>query len=112
MAARRAGGSSGKRRPPPPPPHLYVYFLYTCILLFFLEFLELRHPSSLRYTQAAVQSSANPPPPVFMRILLFDLFEKIQVIDGMDVVKVIEAVGTSSGKTSKPVVIADCGQLE
>ena len=47
-----------------------------------------------------------------MRILLFDLFEKIQVIEGMDVVKVIEAVGTSSGKTSKPVVIADCGQLE
>ena len=29
----------------------------------------------------------------------------------MDVVKKIEAVGSSSGKTSKPVVIADCGQL-
>merc|ERR1712005_96830 len=30
---------------------------------------------------------------------------------GMDVVKKIEAVGSSSGKTSQPVVIADCGQL-
>ena len=33
------------------------------------------------------------------------------VTDGMDVVKKIEAVGSQSGKTSKPVVIADCGQL-
>ena len=29
----------------------------------------------------------------------------------MDVVKKIEAVGSGSGATSKPVVIADCGQL-
>merc|ERR1712071_24084 len=34
------------------------------------------------------------------------------VVEGMDVVKKIEAVGSQSGKTSKPVVIADCGQLE
>ena len=33
------------------------------------------------------------------------------VVDGMDVVKKIEAVGSEGGKTSKPVVIADCGQL-
>jgi len=33
------------------------------------------------------------------------------VVDGMNVVKAIEAVGSQSGKTSKPVVIADCGQL-
>merc|ERR1711964_55205 len=33
------------------------------------------------------------------------------VMDGMDVVKKVEAVGSQSGKTSKPVVIADCGQL-
>ena len=33
------------------------------------------------------------------------------VTKGMDVVKAIEAVGTSSGKTTKQVVIADCGQL-
>merc|ERR1712007_101176 len=32
------------------------------------------------------------------------------VTEGMDVVKKIEAVGSSSGKTSQPVVIADCGQ--
>merc|ERR1719408_404525 len=34
-----------------------------------------------------------------------------KVVDGMDVVKKCEAVGSQSGKTSKPVVIADCGQL-
>lgn len=33
------------------------------------------------------------------------------VTNGMDVVKKIEAVGSSSGKTSQPVVIADCGQI-
>merc|ERR1711968_149953 len=33
------------------------------------------------------------------------------VVDGMDVVKKIEAVGSQSGKTAKPVVIADCGQI-
>ena len=33
------------------------------------------------------------------------------VTKGMDVVKAIEAVGSSSGATSKPVVIADCGQI-
>merc|ERR1711972_819718 len=33
------------------------------------------------------------------------------VTDGMDVVKKIEAVGSQSGKTSKPVEIADSGQL-
>ena len=34
-----------------------------------------------------------------------------KVIEGMDVVKAIEKVGSGSGTTSKPVVIADCGQL-
>ena len=33
------------------------------------------------------------------------------VTAGMDVVKAIEAVGSGSGSTSAPVVIADCGQL-
>merc|ERR1712032_672378 len=33
------------------------------------------------------------------------------VTEGMDVVKKIEAVGSQSGKTSKQVVIAECGQL-
>merc|ERR1712216_215312 len=33
------------------------------------------------------------------------------VKEGMDVVKRIEAVGSQSGKTSQPVMIADCGQL-
>nr|KJB15750.1 hypothetical protein B456_002G193600 [Gossypium raimondii] len=34
-----------------------------------------------------------------------------QVVEGMDVVKAVEKVGSSSGRTSKPVVVADCGQL-
>jgi peptidylprolyl isomerase len=34
-----------------------------------------------------------------------------QVVEGLDVVKAIEKVGSSSGKTSKTVTIADCGQL-
>ncbi|EOA15636.1 hypothetical protein CARUB_v10005879mg [Capsella rubella] len=34
-----------------------------------------------------------------------------QVVQGLDVVKAIEKVGSSSGKPSKPVVVADCGQL-
>ena len=34
-----------------------------------------------------------------------------EVIDGMDVVETIEAVGSQGGKTSKPVIIADCGQI-
>ena len=33
------------------------------------------------------------------------------VTNGMDVVKAVEAVGSGSGQTSQPVVIADCGQL-
>ncbi|XP_074648877.1 peptidyl-prolyl cis-trans isomerase [Tubulanus polymorphus] len=33
------------------------------------------------------------------------------VTEGMDVVKKVESVGSDSGKTSKKVVIEDCGQL-
>ncbi|XP_066156333.1 peptidyl-prolyl cis-trans isomerase [Euwallacea fornicatus] len=33
------------------------------------------------------------------------------VVEGMDVVKKIEAIGSQSGKTSKKIVVADCGQL-
>lgn len=35
-----------------------------------------------------------------------------KVIDGMDVVKAVEKVGTQSGKTKKVVKIADSGELE
>ncbi|CAM0947554.1 unnamed protein product [Alopecurus aequalis] len=34
-----------------------------------------------------------------------------QVIEGLDVVKAVEKVGSQSGNCSKPVVVADCGQL-
>ena len=33
------------------------------------------------------------------------------VTKGMDVVQKVEKFGSGSGKTSKPIVVADCGQL-
>jgi len=33
------------------------------------------------------------------------------VVEGMDVVKAMEAVGSRNGRTSQPVVIADCGEV-
>merc|ERR1712076_52501 len=33
-----------------------------------------------------------------------------QVVEGMDVVKKIESFGSQSGKTSKKIMVADCGQ--
>ncbi|XP_058963599.1 peptidyl-prolyl cis-trans isomerase-like [Pocillopora verrucosa] len=33
------------------------------------------------------------------------------VVEGMDVVRKMEAIGSDSGKTAKPVAISDCGQL-
>nr|CAD7408077.1 unnamed protein product [Timema cristinae]CAD7428842.1 unnamed protein product [Timema monikensis] len=33
------------------------------------------------------------------------------VVEGMDVVKKVESYGSQSGKTSKKIVVADCGQL-
>ncbi|CAJ1952498.1 unnamed protein product [Cylindrotheca closterium] len=34
------------------------------------------------------------------------------VVEGLDVVDAVEAVGSQSGKTSKKVVVQDCGELE
>ena len=34
-----------------------------------------------------------------------------EVVEGMDVVRAMEAVGSREGRTSRPVVIAECGQL-
>jgi len=34
-----------------------------------------------------------------------------QVVEGMDVVKAIEKVGSRSGSTAKEVKIANCGQI-
>ena len=34
------------------------------------------------------------------------------VVEGMEIVKKVESYGSESGKTSKTVTIADCGQLE
>ena len=34
------------------------------------------------------------------------------VVEGMDVVKAVEAVGSESGKTSKKVIINNCGEVK
>lgn len=34
-----------------------------------------------------------------------------QVVDGMNVVKAVEALGSQDGRTKKKIIIADCGQL-
>ena len=45
--------------------------------------------------------------------LIFNFFPTVfgKVVEGLDVVDKIEAVGSQSGATSKPVVVADCGEL-
>lgn len=35
-----------------------------------------------------------------------------QVVEGMELVKAIDKLGSSSGSTSKKIVIADCGELK
>lgn len=34
-----------------------------------------------------------------------------KVVEGMDVVRKLEAMGSQSGKTSKKIVITDCGEM-
>jgi len=76
---------------------------------------------SLKHTGAGTLSMANAGPGTngsqfFLCTVKTDWLDGKHVVfgavtGGMDVVKAIEAVGSQSGKTSKPVVIADCGQL-
>lgn len=53
--------------------------------------------------------------PSFGNCLIFRLDGKHvvfgKVVDGLEVVRQMESVGSDSGKTSQPVVIANCGQL-
>merc|ERR1712127_767666 len=77
---------------------------------------------SLKHTAPGTLSMANAAPGTngsqfFLCTVKIDWLDGKHVVfgsvtGGTDVVKAIEAVGSQSGKTSKPVVIADCGQLE
>eukprot|EP00308_Calcidiscus_leptoporus_P023631 CAMPEP_0119356466 /NCGR_PEP_ID=MMETSP1334-20130426/5067_1 /TAXON_ID=127549 /ORGANISM="Calcidiscus leptoporus, Strain RCC1130" /LENGTH=163 /DNA_ID=CAMNT_0007370503 /DNA_START=73 /DNA_END=564 /DNA_ORIENTATION=- len=76
---------------------------------------------TLHHTGAGILSMANSGPnsngsQFFLCTVQTDWLDNKHVVfgkvtEGMDVVKTVEAVGSQSGKTSKPVVIADCGQL-
>jgi len=75
----------------------------------------------LKHTGAGILSMANAGPGTngsqfFLCTVKTDWLDGKHVVfgsvtGGMEVVKAIEAVGSQSGKTAKPVVIADCGQL-
>ncbi|GMI32666.1 hypothetical protein TeGR_g9096, partial [Tetraparma gracilis] len=89
--------------PPPPPPQ------------FEDENFQLKH------TGAGILSMANAGPGTngsqfFLCTVKTDWLDGKHVVfgsvtGGMDVVQAVEAVGSQSGATSSPVVIADCGQL-
>ena len=76
---------------------------------------------SLKHTGPGILSMANAGPGTngsqfFLCTVKTDWLDGKHVVfgsvtKGMEVVKAVEAVGSQSGKTAKPVVIADCGQL-
>ena len=76
---------------------------------------------TLKHTGAGVLSMANAGPGTngsqfFLCTVKTDWLDGKHVVfgnvtKGMEVVKAAEAVGSQSGVTSKPVVIADCGQI-
>lgn len=50
--------------------------------------------------------------PLLVSLLVSDCFlEMLQVTKGLDVVDMIEGVGSQSGKTSSKVIVKDCGEL-
>merc|ERR1712021_319100 len=76
---------------------------------------------TLKHTCSGVLSMANAGPGTngsqfFLYTVKTDWLDGKHVVfgsvcEGMDIVKKVEAVGSSSGKTKSAVVIADCGQL-
>ena len=89
-------------------------FMKTLLKMYVSQFYFLSSPGILSMANAGPNTNGSQ---FFLCTIKTDWLDGKHVVfgsvtEGLDVVKSIEAVGSKgSGKTSKPVVIEDCGQL-
>ena len=68
---------------------------------------------TLKHTGPGVLSMANAGPNTTVKTAWLDGKHVVfgQVVEGMNVVQAVEALGSQDGRTKKKIVVADCGQL-